>query len=253
MVKKDYDSGKMTRNEFLQPNFAPNQLDRYIIRRAILSSIMTQLPNMHGILLDVGCGQKPYKPLLLGPDSKVNQYIGLDLEHNPIHNNHPDIIWQNGEIPLAHGSIDCAIATEVFEHCPDPESIMGEIFRVLKPDGFLFFTVPFLWPLHEVPYGQYRYTPFSLQRHLSASGFVDIQQTPMGGWDASLAQMLGLWVRRRSMGKRIRRFLSAIVMLVIFWLHRVDKRTIVGFRESAMITGLSGTARKPSEAAPSGG
>ena len=142
----------MRKSEFLEPTCKPNVLDIFIVRRSILSSLQTQIPQYEGTLLDVGCGQMPYKTLLTSSPSRVKQYIGLDLEFNPIHNNHPDITWQNGKIPLSDGSIDCAIATEVFEHCPDPEVVMSEICRVLKPRGMLFCTVPFLWPLHEVPH-----------------------------------------------------------------------------------------------------
>jgi len=99
-----------------------------------------------------------------------------------------DCLWQR---------IEDSIATEVFEHCPDPEIVMKEIWRVLKLGGILFFTVPFLWNLHETPYDEYRYTPFALKRHLTQSGFTEIEIKAMGGWDAALAQMLGLWVRRR--------------------------------------------------------
>ncbi len=101
----------------------------------------------------------------------MSRYIGLDLENNPIYENRPDITWKGNTIPLDDGSIDCAICTEVLEHLPDPEAVLSEIHRVLKPDGLVFISVPFLWPLHDVPYDEYRYTPFSLRRHLTASGF----------------------------------------------------------------------------------
>lgn len=236
-----------TNDLFLNPKFSAGTLDRYIVRHSILNALKTRFGDFQGRLLDVGCGQMPYKPLLTARPSRVTHYIGLDLENNPIHNNHPDITWQKDKIPLIDNSIDCAIATEVFEHCPDPETVMSEICRVLKPGGMLFCTVPFLWPLHEVPHDEYRYTPFSLSRHLAASGFVDIELKPLGGWDASLAQMLGLWVRRRPMGKWTRRVLSRLFMPVIYLLSQRDKRGLTQFHESAMITGLSGTARKPKD------
>jgi hypothetical protein len=107
--------------------------------------------------------------------------------------------------------------------------------------------------LHEVPYDEYRYTPFALNRHLIASGFVNIELKPLGGWDASLAQMLGLWVRRRSMRKVTRSILSRLLMPLIYVLNRRDRSEITQFEENTMITGLAGTARKPENGArPSG-
>lgn len=231
-------------SNFLKPRFSPDNLDRYIIRQSILNELEKHLSSFSGTLLDVGCGQMPYKALMLSSPSRVKNYIGLDLENNQIHHNKPDIAWQGENIPLDKGVIDCAIATEVFEHCPSPEKIMTEIARVLKPSGLLFFTVPFLWPLHEVPFDEYRYTPFSLKRHLSASGFKEIELTPLGCWDASLAQMLALWVRRRRMKEWARNALSLLLWPIIYFLYKKDHKASVHFRENLMITGIAGTARK---------
>lgn len=226
------------------PRLQLTSLDLYHIRSRIETALRQVLPDLHGSVLDVGCGQMPYKPLLTAPPSQVTRYIGLDLQDNPIHNNRPDITWQDGRIPLEDDSIDCAICTEVLEHCPDPEAVLREVCRILKPDGLLFFTVPFLWPLHEVPYDQYRYTPYALERHLSNAGFAQIEIRALGGWDASLAQMLGLWVRRRPMHRWLRAGLSLLAWPLIWVLLKVDAQRPTIFRESVMITGLSGTARK---------
>ena len=231
-------------DRFLKPRFCVDNIDRYFIRKSILDALRARLGEFQGRLLDVGCGQKPYRTLLTSHPSRVTEYIGLDLDNNPIHDNQPDITWINGSIPLEDGSIDCAIATEVFEHCPDPEAVMYEINRVLKPGGVLFYTVPFLWPLHEVPHDEYRYTPFSLKRHLAQSGFTAIDLRPLGGWDASLAQMLGLWLRRRPLGKRIRWLLSSLMMPLVYLLSQRDKRAATPIQSSTMITGISGTAIK---------
>ncbi|MFP4694182.1 MAG: methyltransferase domain-containing protein [Halothece sp.] len=148
------------------------------------------------------------------------------------------------------------MATEVFEHCPHPEIVMKEIWRVLKPGGILFFTVPFLWNLHETPHDEYRYTPFALERHLIQSGFTETDIKAMGGWDAALAQMLGLWVRRRQWGggrkrKILKGTLSRLFLPIIKILYkRVGRRPSqrhrapTEFQEGTMITGLKGTARK---------
>lgn len=77
-------------------------------------------------------------------------------------------------MPFNSNSFDCAIGTEVLEHCPNPEIVLKEVFRVLKPGGTFFFTVPFLWPIHEPQHDEYRYTPFAMKRILGLSGFDNI-------------------------------------------------------------------------------
>ncbi len=235
--------------EFLDPQLSPNNLDRYVIRSSILKALKLSLPSLRGKLLDVGCGRMPYKSLLLSENSNVSQYISLDLEAST-HAKHsrPDLLWDGKVIPLEAETVDCAMATEVFEHCPNPEHTMREICRVLKPGGVLFFTVPFLWNLHEVPYDEYRYTPFSMRRHLTQAGFGEVEIEATGGWDAALAQMLGLWVRRRLQGRsakvRLVRGTLSRLLLPIIWLLAKRDRAPQKFTEGVMITGLRGLAKK---------
>lgn len=244
-------------NDFLNPTITLNNLDSYIARKSILNSINLVIPEFSGTVLDVGCGYMPYKPIIQSSKTKVEKYIGLDLEENIYQK--PDLTWDGTRIPLDDGSIDCVTATEVFEHCPEIEIILKEILRVLKPGGLLFFTTPFLWPLHTVPHDEYRYTPFALQRHFESAGFEHIQLKALGGWDAALGQMLGLWVRRRFKSPETPKFLRvllsitlipimSLILLPILWLlYRLDQisRPVNNFHESLMITGLSGTAKKP--------
>jgi SAM-dependent methyltransferase len=234
--------------DFLNPVCLPSTLDYFFVRKSILSSLKEQLPKFKGTLLDVGCGQMPYKKILIASPSQVKIYIGLDLIQNNIYTTKPDLYWDGRKIPLEDNSVENAIATELFEHCPEPELVMREIYRVLKPGGFLFFTVPFLWPLHDVPYDEYRYTPFSLERLLKNASFEKIAIKSTGGWDAALGLMLGLWVRRRFRFSRkariVRAILSILAYPLIFLLTRLDKPSAV-FEESTMITGLTGLAYKP--------
>jgi SAM-dependent methyltransferase len=232
-------------NSYISPPLTEENMDGYLIRSSVLHALKGFLSQCNGVLLDVGCGKMPYKSLIMGLDTKVSKYIGLDIE-NPLYQKEtkPDLFWDGTIIPLDDCSIDCALATEVFEHLPDPEKVMREIGRVLKPNGILFFTVPFLWPLHNVPHDEYRYTPFSLERHLKNSGLDRINIRALGGWDACLAQMIGLWVSRKPMGKDEREKYAREFFPLYRKLIESD-RAPIQFIESQMISGLYGTALKP--------
>jgi len=228
--------------DFLNPLCSWTTLDLFVVRRAILGALCSELGRLRGTLLDIGCGYMPYRSLVLASPSQVVKYIGLDLWGTTY--KRPDLTWDGETIPLLEKSIDCALATELFDHCPDPERVMREAFRVLRPGGLLFFTVPFLWPLHDVPKDEYRLTPFALERCLRRAGFDAITLKGLGGWDASLAQMIGLWVRRRPLSSRKRAILSRLAVPLVRYLSAWDTAP-TEFVEGSMITGISGTAIKP--------
>jgi SAM-dependent methyltransferase len=216
-------------------------LDTSAKKRQLREALVEKIPLFHGTFLDVGCGRMPYKDVIMAPPGRVREYIGLDLGSEKY--GQPDLVWDGRNIPLAPQSVDCAMATEVLEHCPEPELLLREVVRVLKPGGTFFFTVPFLWPLHDAPYDEYRYTPFALRRHLVNSGFGNVQMKALGGWDASLGIMLGLWVRRSPMGKLRRRLLSILLAPVIGHLHRRDCAPPVD-TDQTMLVGIAGTCNK---------
>ena len=231
-------------HEFLSPSICEEFLDRYVIRSGILSALKEALPRLSGNLLDVGAGRQPYRSVLTSPSSKVCKYYPLDIAGSPTYPE-SEFTWDGITMPFGDQLFDCAIATEVLEHCPQPELTLREIHRVLKPGGVFFFTVPFVWPLHDCPYDEYRYTPFSLKRHLVTSGFVDVQLRPTGGWDATLAQVLGLWLRRRPMNPTYRRILSKLFLPAYKWLLRRDLPPRSFDNEGYLMPGISGTALKP--------
>lgn len=232
-------------DDFTKIKLDYQNLDRFIIRTAIFNAIKNYISNFNGKLLDIGCGKMPYKEFILN-NSKVIEYIGLDIENALEYDAtiKPDFTWNGKVMSFENECFDCAFGTEVLEHCPEPEIILKEVFRVLKPNGIFFFTVPFLWNLHEVPHDEYRYTPFSLERHLKNSGFSNIEIKATGGWHASMAQMLGLWVRRSPMPKNKRKLLSLILKPIIEFLIKIDKVENIKFKDGLMITGLYGTAKK---------
>ena len=198
-----------------------------------------------GELLDVGCGKMPYKDYILA-NSRIERYTGLDIENAMVYDSQisPDYIWDGIKMPFNVASFDSVMATEVLEHCPDPIITLKEINRVLKPNGTFFFTVPFLWNLHETPYDYYRYTPFAIQLLLQKSGFKEIELRAAGGWHASMAQMLGLWIRRSPISSNKKKILSVCLKPIIQFLIKLDAKRPIKLNEGQMITSLYGTAIK---------
>ena len=234
---------------FLDPKLSPEFADLYVVRTRILERLNQAIPLFRGTLLDVGCGQMPYREHILGRNGKITRYVGLDFATGKYADRkQPDITWDGTVIPLADASVDCAMATEVLEHCPDPLAVLKEIRRVLAPGGAFFFTTPYLWPIHDAPHDHYRYTPYAMERLLAEAGFKDAHVGALGGWNASLAQMIGLWLRRAPMAAEMREGLTRDLFPFYQELLRTDA-VPDDFSRNPMITGLAGTAVAPANSA----
>jgi SAM-dependent methyltransferase len=133
----------------------------------------------------------------------------------------------------------------IFGALREPEKILKEIWRVTKPGGRFFATVPFIWNLHEIPFDEYRYTPYSLERHLVNAGYKNVEIKALGGWNRSVAQMIGLWLTFSTMHRFARLILSYLLFPVYVLLIKTDRRpTRFDGGENSMFSGLSVTAGK---------
>lgn len=234
----------MNNDSFICPSPQLANIDRFIVRQSILQHLHIFHPYLRGVCLDVGCGDMPYRSMLIQPPFAITDYLGLDRPGERRQSARPDLYYINGAIPLESQSVDSALCTEVLEHCPDASALLQELQRVLKPGGSLILTVPFLWPLHEVPDDWCRYTPFALRQLLVSSGFIVHELRPLGGWDKSLAQMLGLYLRRRPMNRWLRHCLTLLVYPIWHLLRLLPEPAAAEFSEGTMITGLVVRAEK---------
>lgn len=191
-----------------------------------------------GDLLDVGCGEMPYKNLIL-ESSRVKNYVGVDIENESYQRVlKPDLFWDGEKLPVADKCYNCSLLIEVLEHVQDPESVLSEVHRILKEGGYLLITVPFLWPLHDVPYDEYRYTPFALKRLMKEAGFKIIKMEGFGSWHASMASMIALYCRRALTGRK-RSVASRLMKPLISYLHRKDEKLDkTNLNKGHMLTGI---------------
>jgi SAM-dependent methyltransferase len=122
-----------------------------------------------GSTLDVGCGRKPYEKTFFAGAEK---YVGMDYLTD---RSTPDVVGSATNIPLGDASFDTVVCTEVLEHVPDPLKALREMYRVLKPGGYLILSTPMYWPRHEVPYDYFRY-PYDGLLHLIKTSGLELTQ-----------------------------------------------------------------------------
>jgi SAM-dependent methyltransferase len=59
---------------------------------------------------------------------------------------------------LEDNSIDLITCVSVLEHVHYPQKVVGEFYRVCKPGGIIFISVPFNFPFHGDPSDYYRFS-----------------------------------------------------------------------------------------------
>ena len=139
-------------------------LNDYLIR-IFITHVFTQLELPSGrILLDLGCGNQPYKAIY---NRYVKQVVSVDIEQRdaPL-----TLISDSQFLPFSNNSFDIILFSEVIEHIPDYKLALNEISRVLSPGGYLIITWPFNYSMHELPYDYLRITEFGMQMALEQNG-----------------------------------------------------------------------------------
>jgi len=81
-------------------------------------------------LLDVGCGEMPYRPIFALHASEI---VGLDSVENP----RAELRGPIEAIPAPDESFDVVLCAQVLEHVDDPAKGISELHRVLRPGGRL--------------------------------------------------------------------------------------------------------------------
>lgn len=168
-----------------------------------------------GTLLDIGCGEKPYKEMIR---TQVDQHIGIDHPNTYASNQNIDVFSTAYEVALKNNSIDTILCTDVLEHLEEPGQALIEAYRVLKPGGYGIYTVPLFWHLHEEPYDYYRFTRYGLSYLFEKSGFNIIEIKPLSGFFLTFGQELAYFLNGlRQGGKR-----NPLWWLIIPFLHLVQ-------------------------------
>ena len=140
----------------------------YFARRGLDRAIHRHAAGLHGELLDVGCGTKPYEGYF-----NATRYVGLEVEGSE--NSEAEFHYDGGRFPFEDESFDAVVCNQVLEHVFDADAFLAEGARVLRPEGRLLLTIPFVWDEHEQPWDFARYSSFGLE-HLIRKQNLIIEQ-----------------------------------------------------------------------------
>jgi SAM-dependent methyltransferase len=188
----------------------------YFARSALVAGIAEFAPGLHGRLLDVGCGTKPYRELFT-----VDEYLGLDIDNSRTRETAcADYYYSGGEFPVSDNSFDVVLCNQVLEHVFNPDEFLAEIIRVLKPGGKLLLTVPFVWDEHEQPHDYARYTTFGLRHLLERQSLRLLQQRKLCADASILFQLINVYLFKVS--ATLPRLVFASVILPLMALSNVS-------------------------------
>jgi SAM-dependent methyltransferase len=138
-------------------------------------------------VLDVGCGVKPYYPYF---EAGASEYVGVDIG-NPA----ADLIGSVEELPVADGSFEIVLCTQVLEHSTDPDRAVQELWRVTAPGGRVLASTHGVQVYHPAPGDYWRWTHAGLERLFTrAAEWRSVEVRPAAGAASCLAAMADVYV-----------------------------------------------------------
>lgn len=172
--------------EIVSPGYVPMDVRKF---RTKLASIIDERFSATDVTLQIGSGNVRFG----------ERTINLDVFPFP----EVDLVADCRKLPFADASIDGVINWAVLEHVDDPDALLVEAQRVLKPGGTIISGVPFLQGFHASPSDFQRWTAHGVEALHRKHGFTDVQIVPFAGPTSSLLWIAQEWLAMAlSMGVR---------------------------------------------------
>jgi len=130
------------------------------------------------IILNLGSGTKKIRKDIINID--FYPYVNVDIVAD-IHN-----------LPIKDGSVDMIINEAVLEHDKNPQSMISEMYRILKLDGLVYVTVPFIASFHSSPNDYYRWTKEGLKEALNI--FEELETGIICGPTSAMLSIFNEWL-----------------------------------------------------------
>lgn len=170
----------MSINEDFSGRNKLQDVGRWYVTRFVKNVAISLAENT--LILDAGAGESVYKKFFSHCTYKA---IDLAVGESRWNYSNLDYIGPLHKMPIEDNQFDAVLCTQVLEHLEWPRESVKEMYRVLKPGGKIYMTVPMSQNEHQVPYDFFRYTSYGIKSIFMHAGFQNVVVNPLGG----------MWVR----------------------------------------------------------
>jgi SAM-dependent methyltransferase len=109
----------------------------------------------NALIYDIGSKDITGGEYAFGKPPDNAQVVGVDIEPGP----GVDIVADAHDLFMVEdSSVDCVVTVSTLGHVRYPQKMMKEIYRILRPGGFVYASVPFIFPFNKDPQDLYRFT-----------------------------------------------------------------------------------------------
>ncbi len=157
-------------------NFIYNFFGASFVGKSAPDAIRSVGPD--GLVLNLGSGIKRIRKGVLNID--FFPFEGVD------------IVADITDLPFIDNSVDAIVNEFVLEHLANPEKVVEEMWRVMKPGAILYVAVPFLASFHSSPNDFYRWSRQGLRYLLK--DFQEIESGIRCGPTSAFIFVLSEWL-----------------------------------------------------------
>jgi SAM-dependent methyltransferase len=112
----------------------------------------------NGVIFDIG-SKDARGGYILGGAPSGTRLVCVDILDRP----GVDLVADAENLHMVESnSVDLVLAFNVLEHIRHPDRAIAEFERILKPGGFIWVDVPFMYPFHGDPDDYYRFSDHGL-------------------------------------------------------------------------------------------
>jgi len=187
------------------------------------------------------------KVLLIGSGGEINRILDNYANKNLFFTQsfdisdkrNPDILGDICKYNFKNNKYDYVVISEVLEHTHSPHLAIKNINNILNTNGKIILTVPFIFPIHDLPYDYYRFTKYGLE--FLFKEFDDVVITERNTWIEAINVLFIRLIMEKNYISKIFGILFTIIFTLIFPITFLVSRIL---KTSYITTGYLLTAKK---------